>query len=96
MSMHQVRPAIYVGSLLDLNNGITHGVWLDASQPVETMLAAITSMLDTSPTMFLTGEPAEEWLILDNEGFAQRIDPHDTLELVRSSTTNDLNDTADA
>jgi hypothetical protein len=72
-------PAIYVGSLLDLNNGITHGQWIDATIPAGSMLTVIAAMLDRSPTTARTGEPAAEWLILDSEGFDHRIDAHETL-----------------
>ena len=78
----QARPSVFLGSLLDLNNGITHGGWFDATQPVESMLAAIGSMLERSPTTARTGEPADEWIVLDSEGFSKRIDPHEALEQI--------------
>lgn len=71
-------PKIYVASLADHDAGQLHGIWLDATIGVADLLVAIKNMLTESPS---TG--AEEWAILDCEGFHDIvIDPHDLLELV--------------
>lgn len=89
--MAAVPPSIYVGSLLDYNAGLLHGEWIDATLPPSRVLARIADLLARSPTTRRTGEPAEEWAILDSEGFAERVDPHESLdcvhELARKSRT---------
>lgn len=75
--MSAVRPAIYVATLNDYNNGILHGAWIDATLPTEEIERCIADLLTTSPTALRTGEPADEWAILDHEGFAQSIDTHE-------------------
>lgn len=83
--MSAVRPAIYVASLTDYNNGIIHGVWIDATLDPAAVQRLITVMLATSPLTRLTGEPAEEWAIHDHEGFGDvEIDPHEDLEDVHA------------
>lgn len=72
------RPRIYVASLSDYNAGRLHGLWLDAAQEPEALLAGISAMLAASP------EPgAEEWAIHDYDQFAgARIDEHESIEMV--------------
>ena len=38
-------PSIYVASLSDYNHGRLHGVWIDATMPLEDMWAATAHML---------------------------------------------------
>lgn len=69
------RPAqdsnrIYVASLLDYNNGVLHGVWIDAEQEADAITAEARAMLARSPTAAATGEVAEEWAIHDYDGDA--------------------------
>ena len=69
-----VRPRFFAASLSDYNNGILHGEWIDASIDAAEMGAAVGAMLERSPTYEQLGEPAEEWVILDSEGFGERLD----------------------
>lgn len=62
-------PEIWVGSLLDYNNGLLHGMWIDADQEPDEMKEQIRWILRTSPAARSTGEVAEEWAILDHGGF---------------------------
>lgn len=58
------KPSIYVACLASYNNAILHGVWIDATQSEDEIMAEIWSMLDNIP------EPnAEEYAIQDYEGF---------------------------
>lgn len=59
-------PMIYVASLSDYNAGRLHGTWIDATQEVEDVAAAVTEMLASSPS----GEAAEEYAIHDYSGFS--------------------------
>lgn len=63
------RPAIWLGSLLDYNNGVLHGRWIDADQTVDALVTAAQSVLASSPTMERSGEAAEEWAIFDHKNF---------------------------
>lgn len=79
----RIPPQIWVGSLLDYNNGILYGEWLDPVREPEAIHADIHEMLDLSPTARETGEVAEEWGIFDYEGFGQlRVDQHESIEVV--------------
>lgn len=75
-SSARTRPRFFAASLSDQNNGVLHGAWIDASADASTMQSEIDAMLDRSPTYEHFGEPAEEWLILDSEGFGHRLDAH--------------------
>jgi antirestriction protein len=57
-------PRIYVACLASYNDGILHGAWIRADQPVDGIIADAQAMLDSSPVPF-----AEEWAIHDYEGF---------------------------
>ncbi|MGJ6122351.1 antirestriction protein ArdA [Mycolicibacterium sp. Y3] len=72
------RPAIYVASLADYNNGHLHGEWMDAARDPADIHADITAMLARSK------EPgAEEFAIHDYEQFGTcRIHEYDGIELV--------------
>lgn len=55
---------IYVADLAAYNNGMLHGVWLDATDEPDTSQEQINTMLENSP---IAG--AEEYAIHDYEGF---------------------------
>lgn len=57
-------PRIYVADLAAYNAGYLHGVWIDATQDLENIWAAIRAMLATSPV-----PDAEEFAIHDYEHF---------------------------
>ncbi len=64
-------------------NGIISGRWVPARTKVETLQAALDGVLATSPWSTRTGEPAEEWIILDHEGFqGDRPCEHEALQSV--------------
>lgn len=79
----RTTPRIWVGSLLDYNNGILHGDWMDSAREPEAIHADIQELLGRSPTTRETGEAAEEWGIFDYEGFgALRVDQHESIDVV--------------
>lgn len=90
--MPAVRPAIYVATLNDYNNGILHGAWIDSTLPAAAIELAIAEIVATSPTTLKTGEPAEDWAILDHEGFGEPIDPAETIDGVVDAAQQDLPD----
>jgi antirestriction protein len=57
-------PRIWVGSLADYNNGQLYGVWMDATLEPDELQAAAQFMLRIGDT-----PGAEEWAIMDHEGF---------------------------
>ena len=79
-SSAQARPRFFAASLSDYNNGILHGEWIDASADVSAMRAEVDEMLTRSPSHALFGEPAEEWVIADSDGFVGVLDAHTTVE----------------
>src|SRR6201993_5364642 len=74
----QPSPAIYVASLADYNNGILHGVWIEAARDPADIKADIDAMLAQSR------EPhAEEYAIFDYDQFGRcQIHEHDSIDLV--------------
>lgn len=62
--LRRAEPRIYVACLASYNNGILHGLWIDADQEVTELQTDIVAMLASSP---IPG--AEEWAIHDYEGF---------------------------
>jgi antirestriction protein len=64
-----IQPEIWVGSLSDYNNGLLHGMWIDANREPEELHERISWILRTSPAARAWGEPAEEWGIFDHSGF---------------------------
>lgn len=75
-----VEPAVFIASLTDYVNGILHGKWLLADVPLAELEASVQAVLASSPWTARTGEPAEEWIILDHEGFrAACPDAHEQL-----------------
>jgi antirestriction protein len=58
-------PSIYAASVADRDAGRLHGVWIDATQPIETMQEAIDEMLVGSSV-----PGATRWSIDDAENFA--------------------------
>jgi len=59
------RPRLYVANLAAYNNGLLHGVWLDADQEVDEIESQVQAMLRRSPVPL-----AEEVAVHDYEGFA--------------------------
>ncbi len=59
------NPAIYIADLAAYNNGILHGVWIDATQDSEDIWQAVREMLKATPL----DEVAEEWAIHDYMNF---------------------------
>ena len=55
---------IYVADLTAYNNGILHGLWIDATKDIKDVLADVQAMLAYSPK-----ENAEEYAIHNYEGF---------------------------
>jgi antirestriction protein len=77
------QPRIWVASLADYNNGTLHGAWIDATRDEPELQADIDAMLAASPLTAETGEPAEEWVIHDYDGFGRlRIDEHENLRWI--------------
>jgi len=60
----EVSPRIYVACLAAYNDGILHGVWIDADQDADAIRDEIAAMLVRSPIPH-----AEEYAIHDYEGF---------------------------
>jgi len=78
-----LHPQIWIGSLLDYNNGILHGDWVDAARPPAAIHADIATILATSPTTVRFGEPAEEWGIFDHDNFgAWQLGEYESIERV--------------
>ncbi|KSU53332.1 MULTISPECIES: antirestriction protein ArdA [unclassified Gordonia (in: high G+C Gram-positive bacteria)] len=74
----KVAPMIYVASLADYNNGRLHGEWLDPTQELDDLQAAVTRMLSKSKEY-----DAEEFAIHDYEGFYDfRVGEYDRLDTV--------------
>lgn len=70
------KPAIYVASLADYNNGVLHGRWIDAAREPDDIYADIDAMLDSS-----CQPGAEEWAIHDYEQFGSwRVGEHDIID----------------
>ncbi len=69
-------PRIYVADLAAYNNGKLHGVWVDATQDIDTIWDEVNKMLKNSPEGF-----AEEYAIHDFEGFGTyRMSEYEGLE----------------
>ena len=73
-----VPPRIYAASLADYTAGHLHGAWIDPTQELDDLRAAVTKMLAAS------SEPdAEEFAIHDYEGFCGfQVGEYDTLESI--------------
>ena len=73
------NPSIYVACLSAYNNGILHGAWIEATQELDEINAAISQMLAASPI-----ENAEEYAIHDYEGFeTAQISEYEGIEQVK-------------
>lgn len=71
-------PRIYVADLAAYNNGILHGIWIDALEDIDTIWDQIRAMLKSSPE-----EYAEEHAIHDYEGFGNyRISEYSDIQSV--------------
>lgn len=67
---------IYVADLGAYNNGILHGVWIDATDDLTDIRQQVSAMLAASPV-----EDAEEHAIHDYEGFGRyRLSEYEGLE----------------
>ena len=76
MGQQKEEIRIYVACLAAYNNGILHGVWIDATQDVHDIWTEIRAMLRASPEV-----DAEEHAIHDYEGFGSlRLRVHEGLE----------------
>ena len=64
MKQSQGDIQIYVACLASYNNGMLHGVWIDANQDAYAIYDAVQTMLAGSPMA-----NAEEWAIHDYDGF---------------------------
>ncbi len=72
---------IYVACLAAYNNGYLHGVWIDATQDLDDIQAAVSAMLASSPI-----PAAEEYAIHDFEGFgAYRLSEYAGLEAAHAA-----------
>jgi antirestriction protein len=81
-------PSIYVASLADYNNGRLHGDWIDATQDVEDIRAAIAAMLRRSPALRAEGETFGDWAIHDYEGFGTlRLGELEDLDFIHAVAT---------
>lgn len=73
-----IEPKIYVADLAAYNNGMLHGVWIDAGEDIETIQEQVSAMLAASPESM-----AEEFAIHDYEGFGSlRISEYEGLESI--------------
>lgn len=78
-----IPAAIFLASLTDSVNGITHGRWVAAGVPVAELRQSLADVLASSAWTLRTGEPAEEWIVLDHESFVGPApDRHETLERI--------------
>ena len=76
-------PRIYVASLIDYNNGLLHGRWIEAVDDPEAMQEEIEEMLTASPTTARYGGVAEEWAIHDYDGFGDlRLNEYQALSTI--------------
>ena len=55
---------IYVADLAAYNNGILHGIWIDATDDLDDIQDQVNKMLENSPVEF-----SEEYAIHDYEGY---------------------------
>lgn len=78
MSSEQAEIRIYVACLASYNNGMLHGVWIDACQDEAAIREEVSAMLKASP---MPG--AEEFAIHDYEGFeGARIEEYQGIDSV--------------
>ena len=75
--MSEMNPRIYVSCLAAYNQGILHGVWIDADQDEDDIQADIDKMLADSPV-----PDAEEWAIHDTEDMGDLVSEYESLENV--------------
>lgn len=76
-------PQIWVTSELDAANGITHGRWMNANQPVEQLRADVDALLATSPYQAVTRTPATTWSIADSRDFGDcQVREHEELQWI--------------
>lgn len=76
-------PRIYVADLAAYNNGILYGVWIDATDSIDSINEQIFTMLDNSPI-----EDSEEYAIHDYENFGNyRLEEYTGIETVHNIAT---------
>lgn len=76
-------PHIYVADLAAYNNGILHGKWIDATQPIDDIYQQISDMLKNSPL-----DEVEEWALHDYDNFGNyRLGEYESIETVHSIAT---------
>jgi antirestriction protein len=74
----RTAPRIYVACLASYNEGIHHGLWIDANQDVHELQADVAVMLASSPIV-----GAEEYVIYDHLGFRGfEVGEHEDLAVV--------------
>lgn len=75
---HETKPAIYVASLADYNNGRLHGTWIDATVGTDAIYEKIQAMLATSEEF-----APKEFAIHDYEGFgSKRLGEYESIEYI--------------
>lgn len=78
-------PSIWAGSLLDYNNGILHGEWIEVDGDAAHLHEQVQAVLARSPTATQSGELAEEWGIFDYEYFGNlRLGEYESLDTVNA------------
>ena len=73
--MSGMNPRIYAACLAAYNQGVDHGVWIDADPDADDIQADLDEMLADSPV-----PDAEEWVILYTEGMGDLVSEHESLE----------------
>jgi antirestriction protein len=80
-----VKPAIYVFDTAAYDEGLWHGVWIDAMQPLEEIQQKIDELLANRPRQ-LSNAATTEWKIVDCVGFGEyRIRLYDDLPFIRQA-----------
>lgn len=76
----RTTPRIYVADLAAYNDGLLHGIWIDATQEIETIYEQIRQMLAYSPI-----KSAEEFAVHDFENFGNyRVGEFEGIETVHA------------
>lgn len=71
------QPRIFVCCVEAYKSGDTHGIWIDASQSLNTIQLEIESLIATSPA-----PNAKDWVIRDFRDFGDLIDENTDLETI--------------
>ena len=71
-------PRIYVADLAAYNNGVYHGIWIDATEDVDSIRDQINEMLKNSPE-----DSSEEFSIHDFENFGDyKVEEYSDIEIL--------------